>query len=242
MKGMKIGLAVLGVLLCFSGRSPAFTTHNTTISRSFDKLEEVVGGSIRVTLTFSNLEATALRGFFYSDHIPDDLTVSTESVTVNGTPVTGYTYESGAAGDVWTGSTTHRWILETPTSFEEDNPVPSGASVVIVYLLSSPATGTFELNEFNWVGYYQSSLDAAFGHSETSDSTTLEFLDEGGPVRPGDLNFDGAVDLADAILALQLGAGSTPSSEVYVAADVNGDGSLGIAEAIFILQTIAGLR
>ena len=242
MKAPRIILLVVTGLLVIAGPVAAFSTHNVTVKRSLYKTEAVVGETIRVTVTLSNLETAILRGFFYSDHIPQGLSVTTESVTVDGAPISGYTYESGGSGDVWTGSITHRWILETPISFTEDNPVPSGASVEIVYLLSSPATGTFELNEFNWSGYYPDSFDAAFGHSETSDRTTLEFLEEGEPILPGDLNFDGAIDLIDAILGLQVSAGMTPSSEVFVEADVNEDGVLGIADVIFILQTIGGLR
>ena len=242
MKGLKIILLVVTGLLVIAGPVAAFSTHSVTVERSLDKTEAVVGETIRVTVTLSNLETAILRGFFYSEHIPQGLSVTTESVTVDGAPISGYTYESGGSGDVWTGSITHRWILETPISFTEDNPVPSGASVEIVYLLSSPATGIFELNEFNWVGYYQGASGAAFGHSEPPDRRTLEFRDEGGQVRPGDLNDDGTIDLTDAILALQVCAGMTPSSEVFVEADVNEDGVLGIADVTFILQTIGGLR
>ena len=56
----------------------------------------------------------------------------------------------------------------------------------------------------------------------------------------GDCNGDGNVDLADAILALQVLAGIRPSSTVYKEGDVNGDGRIGMAEAIYVLQGLAG--
>lgn len=77
------------------------------------------------------------------------------------------------------------------------------------------------------------------------DEVTLSILDPGGPDEPpvtGNLNDDGAADLKDAILALQISAGITPSVRIYTEADVNGDGRLGVEEAVYILQLIAGVR
>jgi hypothetical protein len=58
----------------------------------------------------------------------------------------------------------------------------------------------------------------------------------------GDVNSDESIDLADAIISLQVVSGIQPVSPVYRAADVNGDGKIGMEEAIFILQKISGLR
>ena len=58
---------------------------------------------------------------------------------------------------------------------------------------------------------------------------------------PGDVNGDGTVSLKDALVALQVVLGITPSSPVYSEADVNSDQKIGMAEVIYILQTIAGL-
>ena len=62
------------------------------------------------------------------------------------------------------------------------------------------------------------------------------------PVQKGDVNGDGNVDLTDAILAVQIVSGITPTQAVYAGADVNGDGKIGIEEVIYILQVISGLR
>jgi len=61
------------------------------------------------------------------------------------------------------------------------------------------------------------------------------------PPVPGNINGDGTVDLADAILALQFLA-KTNQSYVHGNADVNADGLIGMAEAIYILQKVSGLR
>ena len=61
------------------------------------------------------------------------------------------------------------------------------------------------------------------------------------PTLKGDLNGDGNVNLADAILALQVLAGLN-ADEIHLSADVNEDGKIGLAEVIYILQKVADLR
>jgi hypothetical protein len=58
----------------------------------------------------------------------------------------------------------------------------------------------------------------------------------------GDIDGDLDVDLADAILALQVMAGNQPSATIYLEADVNGDNRIGLEEAIYIMQRVAGFR
>ena len=70
MKALKIILLVVTGLLVFAGPVAAFSTHNVTIERSLDKTEAAVGETIRVTLTFSNLETAILRGFFIQTTFP----------------------------------------------------------------------------------------------------------------------------------------------------------------------------
>jgi hypothetical protein len=57
----------------------------------------------------------------------------------------------------------------------------------------------------------------------------------------GDINRDGQVTVADAILSLQVMSGLTPAG-VYLDNDVNGDGKIGMADFIFVLQKVAALR
>ena len=61
----------------------------------------------------------------------------------------------------------------------------------------------------------------------------------------GDIDNDGAVDLKDAILAIQICSGFSPADvyeEAYKVADVNEDGRIGTEEAIYTLQIISGIR
>jgi len=54
---------------------------------------------------------------------------------------------------------------------------------------------------------------------------------------PGDVDGNGKVELADAVLALKIMAGITisPEQTVKLGADVNGDGKIGMAEVVYIL-------
>jgi len=54
---------------------------------------------------------------------------------------------------------------------------------------------------------------------------------------PGDVDGNGKVELADAVLALKIMAGFTISAPqtVNLNADVNGDGKIGMAEVVYIL-------
>ena len=58
----------------------------------------------------------------------------------------------------------------------------------------------------------------------------------------GDIDGDLDVDLADAILALQIMAGIQPSTTIHTEADVNNDGKIGLEEVLYILQHVAGFR
>jgi uncharacterized repeat protein (TIGR01451 family) len=57
----------------------------------------------------------------------------------------------------------------------------------------------------------------------------------------GDINTDGKVDLADALLSLRA-ANGFPVSGLNLQTDVNGDSKIGIHETLYILQVISGIR
>jgi len=73
------------------------------------------------------------------------------------------------------------------------------------------------------------------GPNSTSGWELLPF------VLAGDINDDGNVDLADAILALKIIVGLNPGG-VHLNADVNGDGKIGLAEVFYIQQKVSDLR
>ena len=58
----------------------------------------------------------------------------------------------------------------------------------------------------------------------------------------GDVNADGSVTIADAVLALRCAMGLiTLSPEQMAPGDMNGDGDIGIADAVMILRAAMGL-
>ena len=184
--GMKMrSYATVPTILCFlfllNNVAFGFSTHSTTISRTFDGVEAVLGEPIMVTVNFTNSEGNALRGFYYTEQIPDGLTVDTDSmtVTINGNAVSNYIFESGSAADMYDGCIPYRWVLETPAAFDENNPIPPNYTVEIVYSVSSTQEGTFHFDELHWVGYYPDGDEgqkAAFGHSEEEDQKTITYF------------------------------------------------------------------
>ena len=61
------------------------------------------------------------------------------------------------------------------------------------------------------------------------------------PPQKGDLNRDGKITTADAVIALQIAAGSRPcDAAMLAAADVSGDGCVTSLDALMILQAAAG--
>ena len=57
----------------------------------------------------------------------------------------------------------------------------------------------------------------------------------------GDVNDDGFVTLADAILALKVVSGLRPAG-IYPVVSIDGDRKIGVSEVIYIIQTVAGMR
>jgi large repetitive protein len=58
----------------------------------------------------------------------------------------------------------------------------------------------------------------------------------------GDINDDSRVDLADAILVMQVLSDTIPAASVHPGADVDNDAQIGLPEAVYILQKLSGLR
>ncbi|UCG69901.1 MAG: tandem-95 repeat protein, partial [Thermoplasmata archaeon] len=193
MKTSKLSLIILCILYILFLPYPfgkpvfGFSTHPTTtnISRTFDKIKAFrtrgsITDSIMVTISFKNKEPIDIRGFYYVDNIPQGLIVNTVSILVDGNDVTNYTEKIGKAGDIYNDTNTipYRWILETPDTFNEDNPIGPGSTLEIIYSISSGQLGKFDLDEFHWIGYYQQAIvgeRAFFGHSEDTHKQTITF-------------------------------------------------------------------
>jgi uncharacterized repeat protein (TIGR01451 family) len=129
------------------------------------------GDIITVTIEVTNTENVALRGFYYSDQLPNGWPIHTTEVSINGSPAAGYTYHCGAADEIYTGATPHRWAMETPVGggvFSPTQPIPaSGGTARIVYTLTVLGAGSdYVLGRDGWAGWLETEPvgTAAFGY------------------------------------------------------------------------------
>jgi hypothetical protein len=134
-----------------------------------------------------------------------------------------------------------------PPSTSQDLEAPEVA-LPVVNLVDPERDGRYEGNFSNFMynGEYRFTFYARNANGNVTSSPVTIITVSGGqevhPVDPGDVNGDGYVNLADAILTLQTLSGMAPSETIYKNADVNGDGEIGLAEVIYILQKVAGMR
>jgi hypothetical protein len=155
-----------------------------TLARSFDHTAVLTNSPIVVTVSFTNSDTVTVRGFYYADQLPSGLEVTTLNVTLNGSSITNYTFESGQAGDVYTGCTPYRWVLEQPLGFTQTHPIPPKTGGQIVYAINSAAAGTFVLQQFGWIGYDSNNVTELFAASLETDQQTVSFLPAFPPEHP----------------------------------------------------------
>jgi hypothetical protein len=129
--------------------------------------------------------------------------------------------------DRWLGYTTLHW---SPYLTETSYTVPEGVL------------------EFDKCYHYQIYAYREAGPGEDIDNYSVDHLYPGERssfstlLVLGDVNGDLVVDLADALLVLQILVGITPTQDINLYADVNGDGKIGTEELIYILQEVSDLR
>jgi hypothetical protein len=142
------------------------------------------------------------------------------------------------------------WAVITPPDYVPPS-TTGGLEAPVVTLptikLASAGNGRFEgvYQDFKVSGDYRLIFYArnSTGYVTVSPPTFITVTGGQPTGMPGDVNDDKVVNLADAILALQIAAGITPTGQTITnAADVNGDGRIGLAEVIYILQKMAGVR
>lgn len=108
-------------------------------------------------------------------------------------------------------------------------PYTSGAGPV-------PYTVAAGLHDFQWV-VVRSVDGTAEGAAAWIDDLVLPLARNN-----GDVNRDGQVDLADAVRALQLVAGTASDGRQAVRGDIDNDERIGPADASYILQKVSGIR
>ena len=93
-------------------------------------------------------------------------------------------------------------------------------------------------------GSYSTKTDAVLTIGGVSDTFSVTTVTEA--IFIGDINGNGKIDLADAIVALKSLSGLNPpgirSDYGSSGIDVNNDDKIGLEEALYILQLVAGLR
>ena len=172
----------------------AFTTHiypdkNILINRSFepDDFSAVSsGGTITVTIDVTNNEDVVLRGFYYSDQVPNEWAVDTVAVSVNGSPIADYTYGQSSADEIYTSFTPHRWALEMPQGggvFSPTHPIPaSGGTARIVYtMIVDGGTGSaYSTEQDAWAGWLETDPTgtAVFGYQDIISPLNADFTAE----------------------------------------------------------------
>lgn len=222
---------ISGATVVVTGMGPATTLPNgyylialppgtydvTIMAQDYDSSSD----SVTITAGNSKILDTALSSYTdppAADAGPDQTVDEGVSVTLDGSNSTDP--DDGIASYVWEQTGGPSVTLSDPWSaqptFTSPDVGPDGASL------------TFQLTVTD------------SGGLQSTDTCIVNINPV--EVTKGDCNRDGKVDLADAVLALQVLAGIAPSVPIYDEADVNGDQRIGLEEVIYVLQKVAELR
>jgi len=145
------------------------------VRRSFEPADSSTvssGGVITVTVDITNNEDVAMRGFYYSDQVPDGWVVNTATVLVGGSPIEEYTYKQSYAEAVYPGLIPHRWTLEMPQGDGIFSPphavLASGGTARIVYtiVVSGGIGSDYSADYGGWAGWLETAPigTAVFGY------------------------------------------------------------------------------
>jgi hypothetical protein len=131
-------------------------------------------------------------------------------------------------------SKTWTWGADEPATFRYAIDMNPSAALAGDYSALTSAT------QSAGQGTYYIHVQAKDSAGNESDLVTVSAILVS--VEKGDINGDGSVDVADAILCLKAMSGKASTDEIYMEADVNGDGKIGLQDVLYILQKAAGLR
>jgi len=92
---------------------------------------------------------------------------------------------------------------------------------------------------FPTAGVYEVTFTVTDGEEKTDNASVTVTV-----CPPGDINGNGKVEMTDAILILQILAGTegTDPNNIHSAADVNDDDQIGMVEVIYILRKLSGSK
>ena len=170
--------------------------------------------------------------FFGMDMAENPETIKTETYTFNPTPTIISGLPSATTADQnftitisGNGVLAYKYSLDGGAWSEE---TPDVTPIELVNMAEG-------LHQLEVIG-----KDAYGNWQDTANATVSNW--EINIVLTGDINDDGNIDLADAVLALQVACRIPVSQSIYQAADVNDDGKIGVEEAIYIIEKISGIR
>ena len=133
------------------------------------------------------------------------------------------------------------YCLASPDGGEYIVYLPYGGSVTVNLIKTNGALSVEWFNPNTGVIMLGESINGGASRSLTApfdDGDAVLYLYRAN----GDINNDGILNLADAVLALSVAVGMDSPETVYKDADVNRDGAIGLAEAVYALQYAADLR
>ena len=141
------------------------------------------GSAITITVVVTNSEDVALRGFYYSDQVPNGWGVRMAGVAVNGSPVEDFVIGRGYPDQVYPGFTPHRWVLEVPQGdgvFSPTHPISAsiGTAQITYAMVVSGSTGSdYVLGYEAWAGWLETVSDgnAVFGHLGITKTIKADF-------------------------------------------------------------------
>ncbi|HDQ44632.1 MAG TPA: hypothetical protein ENN17_03920 [bacterium] len=164
------------IVLSFPGLVFSYSSDGRiVVTRSFDETVRLPGDPVRLTVEVANSTPDNLRGFYFSESVPEGLRIEVESVRIGETDITDYLTETDVPGTVHADLSTFRCILETPASFSENNPIQPGQTLRIVFAITGDDPGEYELSEYSWACMLEDADEEAFGYGESSDAQTLIF-------------------------------------------------------------------
>ena len=164
-------------------------TVSITAGRSCQSDTTDPADTLVVTITVDNSESDSLRNLYFSDHLPVEFfDLETRQVQVNGLllPDSAYVHESGPVDEVFPGTRTHRWIVETPPDSAGSRLCshildPGSGSLEIVYAVRCTTLGRHGLPGYTWAAQLTGGDDrGVFGYSDSV------FLLVNGPPEPVD--------------------------------------------------------
>ncbi|MCK4822392.1 C10 family peptidase [bacterium] len=213
-----------------------------------------IAGNITITASANNKTAQKSFAVMVSDQdihfgkefivtgiFEDQEAFNTHEVILDGScTITGYNGYSDQ-GFYSSVKETSEEIIVAPT----DNAITDHTFESDIYLLCASLTNATSSYPYNQgeINQYRLTISCPDADDSIKNIANILGIDLTDAICMGDVDGNMQLDLTDAITAMQVLCGITPSALVFCGeADVNNDCRIGLAEVVYILQYLAGLR